>query len=81
MDASITWTAAVLAVGGVGYYVEGGAFYDAPNDPDEAKLTAGLKFAKKRGRAGCGRAVDLPQLTKWPPAPILTKNGSYSHSM
>jgi cytokinin dehydrogenase len=33
--------------GGVGYYVEGGAFYDAPNDPDEAKLTAGLKFAKK----------------------------------
>jgi cytokinin dehydrogenase len=33
--------------GGVGYYVEGGAFYDAPNVPDEAKLTAGLKFAKK----------------------------------
>jgi cytokinin dehydrogenase len=33
--------------GGVGYYVEGGAFYDAPNDPDESKLTAGLKFAKK----------------------------------
>src|SRR5262249_8197595 len=33
--------------GGVGYYVEGGAFYDAPNTPDEAKLTAGLKFAKK----------------------------------
>ena len=33
--------------GGVGYYVEGGVFYDAPNDPDEAKLTAGLKFAKK----------------------------------
>jgi FAD/FMN-containing dehydrogenase len=33
--------------GGVGYYVEGGAFYDAPNDPDEAKLTAGLKFVKK----------------------------------
>jgi cytokinin dehydrogenase len=33
--------------GGVGYYVEGGAFYDAPNPPDEAKLTAGLKFAKK----------------------------------
>lgn len=33
--------------GGVGYYVEGGAFYDAPNSPDEAKLTAGLKFAKK----------------------------------
>ena len=33
--------------GGVGYYVEGGAFYDAPNAPDEAKLTAGLKFAKK----------------------------------
>jgi len=32
---------------GVGYYVEGGAFYDAPNDPDEQKLTAGLKFAKK----------------------------------
>jgi hypothetical protein len=23
----------------------------------------------------------LPQLTKWPPAPILTKNGSYSRSM
>ena len=33
--------------GGVGYYVEGGAFYDAPNDPDEQKLTAGLNFAKK----------------------------------
>src|SRR5215510_10827360 len=33
--------------GGVGYYVEGGAFYDPPNTPDEAKLTAGLKFAKK----------------------------------
>jgi len=33
--------------GGVGYYVEGGAFYDAPDTPDEAKLTAGLKFAKK----------------------------------
>jgi cytokinin dehydrogenase len=33
--------------GGVGYYVEGGAFYDAPNSPDEAKLTTGLKFAKK----------------------------------
>ena len=32
--------------GGVAYYVEGGAFYDAPNAPDEAKLTAGLKFAK-----------------------------------
>src|SRR5437667_3972554 len=38
---------AVRPTGGVGYYVEGGAFYDAPNDPDEAKLTAGLKFAKK----------------------------------
>ena len=35
------------ATGGVGYYVEGGAFYDAPNDPDEQKLIAGLKFAKK----------------------------------
>lgn len=33
--------------GGVGYYVEGGAFYDAPDTPDEARLTAGLKFAKK----------------------------------
>ena len=33
--------------GGVGYYVEGGAFYDAPNSPDEGKLTAGLKFAKR----------------------------------
>jgi len=33
--------------GGVGYYVEGGAFYDAPDTPDEAKLTAGLKFVKK----------------------------------
>ena len=32
--------------GGVGYYVEGGAFYDA-NNPDEAKLTAGLKFVNK----------------------------------
>jgi cytokinin dehydrogenase len=38
---------AARPAGGVGYYVEGGAFYDAPNDPDEAKLTAGLKFAKK----------------------------------
>ena len=35
------------STGGVGYYVEGGAFYDAPNDPDEQKLTAELKFAKK----------------------------------
>ncbi len=33
--------------GGVGYYVEGGAFYDGPSAPDEAKLAAGLKFAKK----------------------------------
>jgi len=33
--------------GGVGYYVEGGAFYDATKRPDETKLTAGLKFAKK----------------------------------
>jgi cytokinin dehydrogenase len=33
--------------GGVDYYVEGGAFHDAPKAPDEAKLTAGLKFAKK----------------------------------
>jgi cytokinin dehydrogenase len=33
--------------GGVGYYLEGGAFYDAPDTPDEAKLTAGLKFVKK----------------------------------
>jgi cytokinin dehydrogenase len=33
--------------GGVGYYVEGGAFYDAPNVPDEARLTTGLKFANK----------------------------------
>src|SRR5215510_3426175 len=33
--------------GGVGYYVEGGAFYDAPSTPDEAKLMAGLKFSKK----------------------------------
>ena len=32
--------------GGVAYYLEGGAFYDAPNAPDEAKLTQGLKFAK-----------------------------------
>ena len=38
---------AARPTGGVGYYVEGGAFYDAPNDPDEAKLTTGLKFAKK----------------------------------
>src|SRR5262249_29268499 len=38
---------AARPTGGVGYYVEGGAFYDAPNDLDEAKLTAGLKFAKK----------------------------------
>jgi len=33
--------------GGVGYYVEGGAFYDAPNIPDEARLSSGLKFANK----------------------------------
>src|SRR5262245_20405578 len=38
---------AARPTGGVGYYVEGGAFYDAPNAPDETKLTAGLKFAKK----------------------------------
>jgi len=38
---------AARPTGGVGYYVEGGAFYDAPNDPDEGKLTAGLRFAKK----------------------------------
>jgi cytokinin dehydrogenase len=38
---------AARPTGGVGYYVEGGAFYDEPNDPDEAKLTAGLKFVKK----------------------------------
>jgi FAD/FMN-containing dehydrogenase len=33
--------------GGVAYYLEGGAFFDAPDAPDEAKLTAGLKFANK----------------------------------
>jgi cytokinin dehydrogenase len=38
---------AARPTGGVGYYVEGGFYYDAPNAPDEAKLTAGLKFAKK----------------------------------
>ena len=38
---------AARPAGGVGYYVEGGAFYDAPNTPDEAKLTSGLKYAKK----------------------------------
>ena len=38
---------AARPTGRVGYYVEGGAFYDAPNDPNEQKLTAGLKFAKK----------------------------------
>src|SRR3954470_19621133 len=37
--------------GGVGYYVEGGAFYDAPDTADEAKLTAGLNFAKKTATA------------------------------
>jgi FAD/FMN-containing dehydrogenase len=37
--------------GGVGYYVEGGAFHDASNAPDEAKLTAGLKFANKTATA------------------------------
>lgn len=37
--------------GGVAYYVEGGAFYDAPNVPDESKLTAGLKFANKTATA------------------------------
>jgi cytokinin dehydrogenase len=42
---------AARPTGGVGYYVEGGAFYYAPNDPDEAKLTAGLKFAKKTATA------------------------------
>ena len=39
--------AAGLPAGGVGHHVEGGAFYDALNAPDEAKLTAGLKFAKQ----------------------------------
>jgi len=38
---------AARPTGGVGYYIEGGAFYDAPNDPDQQKLTAGLNFAKK----------------------------------
>jgi cytokinin dehydrogenase len=38
---------AARPTGGVGYYVEGGAFYDVQNVPDEQKLTAGLKFAKK----------------------------------
>jgi len=33
--------------GGVDYYVEGGAFYDAPNTPDEGEHTAGLKFTRK----------------------------------
>jgi cytokinin dehydrogenase len=37
--------------GGVGYYVEGGAFYDAPDAPDETKLTQGLRFAKKTATA------------------------------
>src|SRR5262245_23866419 len=37
--------------GGVGYYVEGGAFYDAPNDPDEAKQTAGLRFTNNTDSA------------------------------
>ncbi len=33
--------------GGVAYYVEGGAFYDAPMTPNETPLLAGLKFASK----------------------------------
>jgi len=33
--------------GGVAYYVEGGAFYNAPNSPSEAPLLAGLRFASK----------------------------------
>jgi FAD/FMN-containing dehydrogenase len=37
--------------GEVAYYLEGGAFYDAPDPPDEAKLTAGLRFANKTATA------------------------------
>ena len=33
--------------GGIGYYVEGGAFYDTPNTPSEAPLLAGLRFTSK----------------------------------
>ena len=33
--------------GGVAYYVEGGAFYDAPNTPSEEPLLKGLSFASK----------------------------------
>ena len=36
--------------GGVAYYVEGGAFYDAPNTPSEAPLLAGLKFASQTSK-------------------------------
>lgn len=36
--------------GGIGYYVEGGVFYDAPNTPSEAPLLAGLRFANQTAK-------------------------------
>ena len=47
--------------GGVGYYVEGGVFYDAPNAPDEAKLTTGLEFREKDRHRDDLRAVFPPR--------------------
>ena len=49
--------ASARPTGGVGYYVEGGAFYDAPNDPDEAKLTAGAQVREKDRHGHDLRAV------------------------
>jgi FAD/FMN-containing dehydrogenase len=36
--------------GGIGYYVEGGVFYNAPNTPSEAPLLAGLRFATQTAK-------------------------------
>ncbi|HEY6281514.1 MAG TPA: FAD-binding protein [Burkholderiales bacterium] len=36
--------------GGIGYYVEGGVFYNAPNTPSEAPLLAGLRFANQTAK-------------------------------
>ena len=38
---------AARPTGGVGYYVEGGAFYDAPNDPDEFEANRGAQVREK----------------------------------
>jgi hypothetical protein len=36
--------------GGFTYQIEGGAFYDAPNAPNEAQLLAGLRFTSQTAR-------------------------------